>query len=341
MLNVVTMTFRPITAASWLAFGVISLGSLGAAAQTQSIPLTLGPVLPLYRALRTVGLDSQRVFTIREAVIDREDLHVWLNDGTIAFTQSVDGRVTGAYFEGEGEVLVRPPDRMERASLGLFTGAGVLEEKFSSAYLRFNDDTAKDLEQYLRPPQDAVDFAVRNDAKAHTLAEMDAMRLCISFTSVPAISAASEAAPVPDRLLHVVVTGEHYGVFDIYFDTRSPEQVMVGKASSPRENEVYYDLWMSFPMRSLRKTTLSDTRFEGPSGPLWTPDVMSISKYTIRASLDPSPELTADATLEVQVKQGGTRMVLFELSRYLQIKQVEYEGKPLEFIQNEAVEGSE
>src|SRR5581483_156924 len=40
-------------------------------------------------------------------------------------------------------------------------------------------------------------------------------------------------------------------------------------------------------------------------------------------------------------KQGGTRIVLFELSRYLQLKQVEYEGKALEFIQNEAIEGSE
>src|SRR5271166_3191477 len=335
------MTLRPIPGTSWLACMVFLLCSFSAGAQTPSIPLTSGPVLPLYRALRDVGLDPQKVFTVREAVLDREDVHIWLNDGTIAFTQAVDGKVTGAYFEGEGEVLVRPPDRMERASLGLFTGAGVLEEKFSSAYLRFNDDTARELEQYLRPPQDAADFVARNEARARALAQMDAMRLCISFTSVPATSAAGEIPPVPDRLLHVVVAGEHYGVFDIYFDTRSPEQVMVGKASSPRENGVYYDLWMSFPMRSLRKTPLSDTRFGGPSGPLWTPDVMSISKYTITASLDPPRELTADAALEVQVKQGGGRIVLFELSRYLQIKQVEYEGKPLEFIQNEAVEGSE
>ncbi len=58
-----------------------------------------------------------------------------MNDGTIAFLQTVDGRITGAFFEGDGEVLVRPPDRQERASLGLFTGEGVLEEKF---YLRLS-----------------------------------------------------------------------------------------------------------------------------------------------------------------------------------------------------------
>jgi len=334
------MTLWRNTPARW-PICLFLLGSLSAVAQTQSIPLTSGPVLPLYRALFSVGLDPQRVFTIREAGVDREDIHIWLNDGTIAFTQAVDGKVTGAYFEGDGEVLVRPPDRMERASLGLFTGAGVLEERFSSAYLRFNDDTAQELQPYLRPAEDPSDFFARNDPKAKRLAQIDAMRLCISFTSSPSTAAANATALVPDRLLHLLVAGEHYGVFDVYFDTRSPEQIMVGKTSSPRENEIYYDLWMSFPMRSLRKTPLSNTRFGGPSGPLWTPDVMSISKYTITTSLDPPHELAADATLDVQVKQGGTRMVLFELSRYLQLKEVECEGKQLEFIQNEAVEGSE
>ena len=197
-----------------------------------------GPVLPLYHALLSVGLDPQRVFQVREAAIDREDVHIWLNDGTIAFTQAVDGHITGAYFEGDGEVLVRPPDRMERASLGLFINAGVLEEKFSSAYLRFNDDTAKELEPFLRPPEDAADFVARNDGRARTLAEIDAMRLCISFTSAPSAAASGEAAPVPDRLLHARIAGEHYGVFDVFFDTRSPEQVVVGNASSHGDRSI-------------------------------------------------------------------------------------------------------
>ena len=326
----------------------ISLSALAAIAQTPPAtaqtapanPLTSAPVLPLYRALRTVGLDPKNVFKIREAELDREDLHVWLNDGTIAFTKSVDGHITGAYFEGEGEVLVRPPDRRERASLGRFIGAGVLEEKIASAYLRFNDDTVKELEPYLRAPEDAAAFVAANNNKAVTLAQMDALRLCISLTSGPASSLPGENPPLPDRLLHVRVVGEQYGVFDIYFDTRSPEQVVVGKLSS-QQDQIFYDLWMSFPMRSLRKAPLSDSRFGGPTGPLWTPDVMSISKYTINARFDPPHELAADATLEAKVKQGGTRIVLFELSRYLQVKQVMFEGKPLEFLQNEAIQGSE
>ena len=145
-----------------------------------------------------------------------------------------------------------------------------------------------------------------------TLAEMDAMRLCISFTSAPPAAAPGEPPPVPDRLLHARFAGEHYGVFDVFFDTRSPEQIIVGNASS-HEDQIFYDLWMSFPMRSLRKTPLSDTRFGGPSGPLWTPHVLSINKYTINATIDPARNLSAEATLDVDIKQGGTRIVLFRI----------------------------
>jgi peptidase M1-like protein len=298
------------------------------------------PVLPLYRALRSIGLDPQAVYKIREANMDREDVHISLEDGVIAFTQSVDGHITGAYFEGEGEVLIRPPDRMERASLGLFTNAGVLEESFSSAYFRFNDDTAKELQPFLRPVEDAADFAARNDGTARTLAQIDAMRLCMSFTSAPPTAAPGEPPPIADQLLHARIAGNHLGVFDVYFDTRSPEQIVVGNAST-HQDQTFYDLWMSFPMRSVRKTPLSDTRFGTPSGPLWTPHVLAINKYTINATIEASRNMSAEATLDIDVKQGGARVVLFELSRYLQIKQVEFEGKSLEFMQNEAVEGSE
>ena len=68
--------------------------------QAQSAQLTSGPVLPLYRALRNNGLDPQSVYKIREADIDREDMHLYLSDGVIGFTQSVEGRITGAYFRG-------------------------------------------------------------------------------------------------------------------------------------------------------------------------------------------------------------------------------------------------
>src|ERR1017187_10696158 len=203
------MAFRHILHLRFTLSAAVLLFICGGFLQAQTLPLTSGPVLPLYRALRSVGLDPQRVYKIREAAMDREDVHLWLNDGTIAFTQSGGGRVTGAYFEGEGEVLVRPPDRRERASLGLFTKQGILEEQISSVYLRFNDDTANELQQYLRPAEDGAAFVARSDALARRLATMDAMRLPIAFTSEPSTVAAGQSPQPPDRLLHARVASDH------------------------------------------------------------------------------------------------------------------------------------
>jgi hypothetical protein len=91
------------------------------------------PSEELYLQLQSVGLDPGRVFHIRGVSIDRPALHVLLDDGEIAFTADVAGRVTGAMFEGDGELLMTPPNQVERASMALFTGMAILEERFGSA----------------------------------------------------------------------------------------------------------------------------------------------------------------------------------------------------------------
>ena len=77
--------------------------------------------------LRNVGLDTSRVFRVRNVSFNRDAIQVSFHDGMIAFSEDVDGRVTGAFFEGDGEVLLMPPNQVERASMALFTGATILE----------------------------------------------------------------------------------------------------------------------------------------------------------------------------------------------------------------------
>ncbi|MGE5726534.1 MAG: hypothetical protein ACM34G_15235, partial [Acidobacteriota bacterium] len=136
----------------------------------------------LYQQLGSVGLDPSRVFHIRGASVEHPNLHVTFNDGVIAFTKDVLGRVTGAYFEGDGDLLLMPPNRAERASLGLFTGAAILEEPFTAAYLRFNDDTGQKLQPFLYPATEAADFFAAHDAVARSLALSDALRLLMTFS---------------------------------------------------------------------------------------------------------------------------------------------------------------
>ena len=125
----------------------------------------------LYLQLSSVGLDPGRVFKVRGAALDRSAIHITLDDGTIAFTKDVMGRITGAFFEGDGEVLLAPANDVERRSMSLFTGMAILEERFSTAYFRFNDNTAAELQPGLRAPEDAEAFVAQWDEAARNLAQ--------------------------------------------------------------------------------------------------------------------------------------------------------------------------
>jgi len=300
-----------------------------------------GPAEALYLQLGSVGLDKSRVYHVRDASLNRAALHITLNDGTIAFTEDVVGRVTGAFFEGEGEVLLMPPDQTERASMTLFTGAAILEETFLIAYFRFNDDTFRDLQPLLRPGEHTEEFVAQWNESARNLAEEDALQLLISFSRfLPGPQggppASIEPAANDDRMLHARVQNPKLGIFDLYFDSTAPEQIWAGQLKAVG-GENYYDVWTSFSPKKAQTSaqTGNGVLEQGSAG-----DIIDVSNYKIRAEVRPLTEIHADAVLQLNVLQAGPRALLFELSRSLQIQQVEADGHPVEFIHNPAVEGT-
>src|SRR5260370_12535600 len=160
----------------WLLAGAAQAQPTGASAQC---PQTTGE---LYARIRSVGLDPQRVYHVRDASIDRPNLHIDLDDGTLAFTEDICGRITGALFEGEGEIRLRPPNQVERGSLALFTGMAILEEQFTLGYLRFNDDTAAVFRPFLSPAAEGPAFINELDRTSSTLAEVDTPRFLLGFS---------------------------------------------------------------------------------------------------------------------------------------------------------------
>jgi len=183
----------------------------------------------LYLQLRSVALDNSRVYKVRDVAFDRAAFHITLDDGTIAFTEDVAGHVTGAFFEGEGEVLLSPPNQVERASMALFTGAAILEEKFLTAYFRFNDSTFAELQPSLRPTDEGEQFASQWNQTARNLAEVDALRLLVTFSRDLPTAEPFTAAKNQDQVLHARVFGRKLGAFDIYYDSTAKEQIWAGQ----------------------------------------------------------------------------------------------------------------
>lgn len=207
------------------------------AAQT---PPAAGSAISLYRDLLNPTLNAVDVHQIRGVSIDREDLHISLSDGMLGLIQAVDGRVTGAVFEGSGEILLIAPNRAERTSLALFTGAAVLEQKFGSAYFRFVDDKlVEELARGFRQaePADAQEFITRWQQPARDLARSDSLPIMQSMTN-------RGKAALP--YLHVRLGGTQLGVFDVFYDGSSHEQISVAKATVTQQ-AIYFDTWASFP----------------------------------------------------------------------------------------------
>jgi hypothetical protein len=283
---------------------------------------------------------------VRSASLDRPSLHITLEDGTIAFTQDVLGKITGAFFEGEGEVLLVPPNDVERKSMSLFTGTAILEERFSTAFFRFNDDTAAELQPGLRAPEDAQSFVTRWDKTARNLAQGDAMRLLATFSEMLPITGsnapmAAMADNRDDRMLHARLQGNRLGVFDIAFDSTAGEQIEAGQSKRAENGNMYYDVWTSFSIpNEVRKGTEDDISQTLPAETDSREDPIAVRRYVIDAHVKPPKQLDAEVTLEMEVKRGGSRFLAFELSRFLQVKSVTADGTAVEFIHNPAVEGT-
>jgi Peptidase family M1 domain len=295
-------------------------------------PLVGGPGVALYQKLAGAALDPKAVYSVRDASLDREDLHITLEDGVIGFLEAVDGRVTGAFFEGTGDILVFPPDQAERGSMALFTGTAVMEEKFTSAYLRFNDDTFAKLQPYLHPAEESKPFLDKWSTPAKTLAESDTLRLMASYLNQP--------PPTGDRMLRARMQSPKLGVFDVYFDTLSAEQIAMFRFSYGEGGVPFYDVLASFPMRSARRSERSGEAERSLVESLTTLNRLRIHSYVVNAKVDPPQKLSAETTLDVEVRDTGDRLLFFELSRYLKVEKVQAEGRELEFLQNIAIEGS-
>src|ERR1700731_3163093 len=125
----------------------------------------------VYDQLSALRVDPATLYEIDPAnriELRRGDAQLSFEQGKLAFLQPFEGRVTGAVFLGRGHILAAPRDPVEKQQVAHFLGAPVLDQDFTSACLRFTDDTSADL---LRPlsaaavsPQQDSAFAARWDA---------------------------------------------------------------------------------------------------------------------------------------------------------------------------------
>jgi hypothetical protein len=99
-----------------------------------------------YQQLRNINLGGEAV-SVSNLSLKRDAATFHLRSGTVCFVSPVQGKVTGAVFVGDGNMVLEPPLAIERSSLKLLTKEAEFSETFSQMVLRFTDSTYDEIKK--------------------------------------------------------------------------------------------------------------------------------------------------------------------------------------------------
>ncbi len=295
------------------AFVLIGLASIANAAP---------PASELARQIRSAALDPAECYRIRDLSLAKEDLKLYFNEGYLIFSKPVNGERVSAVFSadvegGDGEVLLLPPYRGERASLARFTPSPNLDEHLRAAVLVFSDGSAQTL-------LDAI--ARGGGRKASEMGPLLAEQWNPSLANIESgfqlrLVQDLLSAPVGRAgLLFGALVGKTLGDFDAFYDSRNENQIAVGRQAE-RNGHSVYDVWTSFPGRGRRS---------GATKPPEAP--VAEQSFQIDAALDQDLALKATVRASITIGQTGLRTMAFEAARAMQISSVRVDGHPAELL---------
>src|SRR5215472_3546145 len=99
-----------------------------------------------YQQLRNVTLSGDAV-GVTNLTLKRDAGTFHLKSGTICFLAPVRGKVTGALFTGDGNLVLDPPSATERRSLSYLTRDSEFVEAFDHMVMRFTDDSYNEIKK--------------------------------------------------------------------------------------------------------------------------------------------------------------------------------------------------
>jgi hypothetical protein len=290
----------------WCLSGLIfaNVGTCGARSPAQPV----SDPRELLRQLNDATIDPSQIYALRDAQITRDRVRIFFNRGFFGLLKQTMGEINGAVFAGDGEVLLTPPTAVEKLSLAQFTQTPILEERFTTAYLRFTDATAKELLARARPPdpesiEQPTGFVEQWDPVVLRLNPYYSLRV---FENL-----------VGDRsrpYFHAQIRGSNLGVFELTVDEREPEAVRVG-ANRLSNGRSYGDIWCSFPSRT-----------SASRGRQLDSDAAVANSYTIQTQINADNSLEGHADVALESRSAADRVLVFELSRELRVSDVKDES---------------
>ena len=278
---------------------------------------TSGPAAAVLDAIRSVTIDPDSCYRVRDLTLRRGDVRFYLTDGFLAFSKPVAGAPIAAVFTsfvdgGDGEVILIPPNRDERVNLAAKTHAPNLDEHLAEAVFFFADDTAAELQaqmknsEWVHPePAKGAELAAHYSPVISALAPQFATFLLLDLMG-------SERGK--DAFFATILGGKTLGAFEIVDNPRAPEPVLAGKLRGSGANATF-DIWTSYRPKSA-----------APPVPEF-----ATAHYKIDAQIDRALHMRVVSQFTVHELTHDLHALDFNLSRQMRVSGVEVDGLPAEF----------
>ena len=291
----------------------------------------------LARDVREMSLDPAECYRVRELALPKDEARFFFTDGYLIFAKPVAGVRNAAVFTtevegGEAELLLLPPNRAERRSLASYTGSPNLDEHFSASVLMFSDDTYAKLTEQIRQnpfnrksPEMGELMAESWAPVVHNVAASFQTRLVLDLLS---------GDPRRPGFFAASMRGKKLGSFDLYYDRRALEQIVIGKLNS-RDSKLYFDVWSSFTAKSFRNVSNSPNASPNVADVSVEPDFV-MDNFRIEATLQPDLGLQTVTRARIKAGRAPLTVLAFDIAGSMNVSAASVDGRPAEVLQRES-----
>jgi len=296
------------------AFVCISMFLTPVKAQTSAPPAANSD--PTYQALRNLSLGGEAV-SVTNFDLKRDAATFHLRSGTVCFVAPVQGKVTGAVFTGDGNLVINAPDS-EKPMLKLLTKENEFSENFSQLVMRFTDSTYEDMKKAGIAASVGCDAGPLKDSQhvmRHKLKVNLESRILEDLLSLE-----------PGGLFVAFIHGKRYNGQELYIIDPHENRDQVDFMTY---DDNKYGEWGSFPMSGEHKK-------DSVGQPI------RIQHQQLDTTLEKNANLIGKSTTTFTAHLNGLRVVPLDLFRTLRVRTVTTaDGQFLPFIQEDKNDDAE
>ena len=278
------------------------------------------PSTSVWSALAAPVMDPTKFAHTENVELVRDRIRITLIDGTIEFSQPVNGVVFGAVFHGGGRVRVDPSNPIEAQQLSYFTKHDKLDALFTEATFSFTDGLLDEVAKQVKwvPSASVTEELYSNRQKyREDLGESSLPRLLQGILS-------SDRSRSAYFLADLKLAGKDWVEF--HYNALDPEEINIGRWVDVGPFK-HYDVWTAFPARGVTpgaawKDPMSKSDF-------------SIHSYKMDTTVTSGAELQATAQLSIEPLHAGSSVLLFGLDSNLRVDSIKDGlGNALGFFQS-------